>query len=53
LQLIEQALKEGCSMVVDNTNPTVEDRATGLPGLTPPAGAHIFVDAGWGANHPG
>jgi predicted kinase len=27
MQLIEQALKEGCSVVVDNTNPMVEDRA--------------------------
>jgi predicted kinase len=27
MQLIEDALKEGCSVVVDNTNPTVEDRA--------------------------
>jgi predicted kinase len=27
MQLIEEALKEGCSVVVDNTNPTVEDRA--------------------------
>jgi predicted kinase len=27
MQLIEEALKEGRSVVVDNTNPTVEDRA--------------------------
>jgi predicted kinase len=27
MQLIKQALKEGRSVVVDNTNPTVEDRA--------------------------
>jgi predicted kinase len=27
MQLIEEALKEGRSAVVDNTNPTVEDRA--------------------------
>jgi predicted kinase len=27
MQLIEQALREGRSVVVDNTNPTVEDRA--------------------------
>jgi predicted kinase len=28
MQLIEQALQKGRSVVVDNTNPTVEDRAT-------------------------
>jgi predicted kinase len=27
MQLIEEALKEGRSVVVDNTNPTIEDRA--------------------------
>jgi hypothetical protein len=27
MQLIEQALKQGWSVVVDNSNPTVEDRA--------------------------
>lgn len=27
-ELVEAALQEGCSVVVDNTNPTVEDRAS-------------------------
>jgi predicted kinase len=40
LQLVEEALQSGCSVVIDNTNPTVEDRA-GLISL----GHHYSAEA--------
>jgi len=42
MQLIEAALRDGRSVVVDNTNPTVEDRAA-LIGLARAFGATVAV----------